>query len=163
MNNAKNEPSKSSSSSRVAEETYRAPYSRGSLEDRFAQNSEYGKAPPTGLETASIGLETFRAHVPDTRNSLEKIPEVNENPQVKESPKGLRRLLKFGKKNNNSATGHNMESDHSNEIGAHGSSSSNEGSVILSNENRLIQSTTLSKNGHTLTFSTSVIGYTTEK
>jgi len=132
MNNTKNEPSKSSSSSHVAEESSRAPYSRGSsLEDGHAQNSEYGKAPPTSLETTSTGIETFRAHVSDTRNStLEKIPEVNENPQVNESTKGLRRLLKFGKKNHNSATGHNVESDHTNEIGA-----TNEGSVILSDGN----------------------------
>jgi len=132
MNNTKNEPSKSSSSSRVGEETSCAPYSRGSsLEDGHAKNSEYGKAPPTSLETTSIGIETFRAHVSDTRNStLEKIPEVNENPQVKDSPKGLRRLLKFGKKNHSSATGHNVESDHANEIGA-----TNEGSVILSDGN----------------------------
>jgi hypothetical protein len=135
MNNTKNEPSKSSSSSHVAEETSRAPHSRGStLEDGRARNSEYSKAPPTSLETTSIGMETFRAHVSDTRNStLEKIPEVNENTQVKESPKGFRRLLKFGKKNHNSATGHNVESDHANEIGANGST--NEGSVILSDVN----------------------------
>ncbi|MCI21425.1 myosin-2-like, partial [Trifolium medium] len=77
MNNTKNEPS-SSSSTCIAEETYRAPYSRGSsLEDRCTRNSEYGKAPPTNLEAASIGTETFRAHVSDTRNStLEKIPEI---------------------------------------------------------------------------------------
>jgi hypothetical protein len=88
------------------------------------------------LDAASIGTETFRAHVSDTRYStLEKIPEVNENPQAKESPKGLRRLLKFGKKNHNSDTGSNMESDNAridgseaNKIGAN--SSSNEGSIF---------------------------------
>ncbi|GAU25215.1 hypothetical protein TSUD_17270 [Trifolium subterraneum] len=130
MNNTKNEPSKSSSTC-IVEETYRAPYSRGSsLEDRCTRSSEYGKAPSTSLEAASIGTETFRAHVSDTRNStLEKIPEVNENPQAKESPKGLRRLLKFGKKNHNSDTGSNMESDNARiEIGAN--SSSNEAPTL---------------------------------
>ncbi|XP_045809122.1 COP1-interacting protein 7-like isoform X2 [Trifolium pratense] len=141
MNNTKNEPSNSSSTF-VAEETYRAPYSRGSsLEDRRTQNSEHGKAPPTSLDTA-FGTETFRAHVSDTRNStLEKIPEVNENPQAKESPKGLRRLLKFGKKNHNSDTGSNMESDNARiEIGAN--SSSNEAPL----KNLLSRDETISTN-----------------
>lgn len=137
MNNTEKEPAKSSST-RIAEGTYRASYSRGSsLEDHCTQNSGYGKTPPMSLETASIGTETFRGHVSDTRNStLEKILEVNENPQVKESPKGLRRLLKFGRKNHNSATGSSMESG--NAIGANGSS--NEGKVILSNGNGMIRS-----------------------
>ncbi|XP_058753476.1 COP1-interacting protein 7-like [Vicia villosa] len=132
MNNTEKESSRSSSTStRVAEETYRAPYSRGSLLESRTRNSEHGKAAPASLETASIGMETFRAHMSETRNStLAKIPEVNENPQVKESPKGLRRLLKFGRKNHNTANGRNMESNHANidgseanEIGANGSSS----------------------------------------
>ncbi|CAK8570690.1 unnamed protein product [Lathyrus sativus] len=132
MNNTEKESSKSSSTStRVAEETYQAAYSRGSLLESRTQNSEHGKAPPGSLETASIGMETFRAHASEARNStLAKIPEVNENPQVKESPKGFRRLLKFGRKNHNSANGRNMESNHvnidgseANEIGANGSSS----------------------------------------
>ncbi|XP_061361308.1 COP1-interacting protein 7-like [Gastrolobium bilobum] len=131
MNKTEKEPSKSSTIS-IAEETYHAPYARvSSLEDRCTRNSEYGKAPPTSLETASTGVEAVRAHVSDSRNStLEKIPEVVEKPQVKESSKGLRRLLKFGRKNHNSATaGHNMESDSTsvdgskaNEIGTNGSS-----------------------------------------
>ncbi|KAJ1431529.1 hypothetical protein SESBI_07060 [Sesbania bispinosa] len=130
MNSTEKEPSKSSSI-RIAEETYHTPYARvSSLEDRSTRNSEYGKAPPTSLETASISMETFRAHVSDTRSStLEKIPEVNEKPQVKDSSKGLRRLLKLGRKNHNSASaGTNMESDNAidssqaNEMGANGSS-----------------------------------------
>ena len=43
---------------------------------------------------------------------LEKIPEVTEKPQVKESSKGFRRLLKFGRKSNGSGAGErNAESD----------------------------------------------------
>lgn len=147
MNNTEKEFSRSSiTSNRVAEETYCTPYSRGSLlENRCTRNSEHGKAPPASLETASIGMETFRAHASETRNStLAKIPEVNENPQVKESPKGLRRLLKIGRKNHSAANGRNMESNHANvngseanEIGVNGSSS--EGSVVLSNDNCMIQ------------------------
>lgn len=143
MNNIKKEPSKSSSI-RVAGETYHAPNARvSSLEDRCTRNSEYGKAPTVSLETASIGMETSRAHVSDTRNStLEKIPEVNEKPQVKDSSKGLRRLLKFGRKNHDSPTaGCGVESDNAtiggskaNEIGAN--SSSNEGTMFLSNGNQ---------------------------
>lgn len=124
MNNTEKEPSKSSSS-QIAKETYHAPCA-----PIFSSEDRNGKTPPTSLETASIGQETFRSHVSDTRNStLEKIPEVNEKPQMKEASKGFRRLLKFGRKNNNSATERNMETV--NEIGANGST--NEGSVILSN------------------------------
>lgn len=59
------------------------------------------------------GTETVKALVSDSRNSrLEKIPESLEKPQSKDSPKGIRRLLKFGRKNHSSATGeHNIESD----------------------------------------------------
>lgn len=138
MNDTEKEPSKSSSI-HVTEDTHHAPYARvSSLEDRCTQNSEYGKAPPASLDSASTGTETFRSRVSDSRNStLEKIPEVIEKPQVKESSKGLRGLLKFGRKNHNSPTaGRNMESDNTsadgseaNEIGTNGSS--NEGNMVL--------------------------------
>ncbi|XP_028185666.1 COP1-interacting protein 7-like isoform X1 [Glycine soja] len=130
-NDTGKEPSKSSSI-HITEETYHAPHARvSSLEDRCSRNSEHGKAPTTSLDSASIGMETFRSLVSDSRNStLEKIPEVIEKPQVKESSKGLRRLLKFGRKNHDSPTaGRNMESDNTsidgseaNEIGTNGSS-----------------------------------------
>ncbi|KAK7393713.1 hypothetical protein VNO78_22277 [Psophocarpus tetragonolobus] len=130
MNDTQKEPSKSSSIP-ITEEIYHAPYARvSSLDDHCTRNSECSKAPPTSLDNALIGMETFRSRVCDSRNStLEKIPEVIEKPQVKESSKGLRRLLKFGKKNRDSPTaGHNTESDHAsidsskaNEIGANGS------------------------------------------
>ncbi|KAL2991604.1 hypothetical protein AAZX31_10G004100 [Glycine max] len=130
-NDTGKEPSKSSSI-HITEETYHAPHARvSSLEDRCSRNSEHGKAPTTSLDSASIGMETFRSLVSDSRNStLEKIPEVIEKPRVKESSKGLRRLLKFGRKNHDSPTaGRNMESDNTsidgseaNEIGTNGSS-----------------------------------------
>lgn len=83
------------------------------MEDPCTGNSEYGKALSTTVETAPTVMGPVRAHVSDSRNStLEKIPEVNEKPQVKESSKGFRRLLKFGRKNHNSATaGRSTESD----------------------------------------------------
>ncbi|KAK7268854.1 hypothetical protein RIF29_21563 [Crotalaria pallida] len=132
IENTEKEPPKSSSIS-IAEETYRAPYARvSSLEDPSTRNTEYGKAvPTTSLENSAIGMETVKAHVSDIRNStLEKIPEAIEKPQSKESSKGFRRLLKFGKKSNSSAaSGHNMESDsvsidgsEAEEIGTNGSS-----------------------------------------
>lgn len=54
-----------------------------------------------------------KTHVFESRDlKLEKIPEALEKPQVKESSKGIRRLLKFGRKNHSSAAGeHNLESD----------------------------------------------------
>ncbi|KAL3030995.1 hypothetical protein AAZX31_02G004400 [Glycine max] len=121
-----------SSSIHITDEAYHAPHARvSSLEDCCTRNSEHGKVPTTSLDSASLGMETFRSRVSDSRNStLEKIPEVIEKPQVKESSKGLRRLLKFGRKNHNSPTaGRDMESDNTsidgseaNEIGTNGSS-----------------------------------------
>ncbi|RDX57998.1 COP1-interacting protein 7, partial [Mucuna pruriens] len=128
MDSTEKEPSKSSS---LAGETYHAPYARvSSMEDPCTRNSEYGKAAPTSLETAAIGIETVKAHVSNIGNStLEKIPEAIEKPQVKESSKGFRRLLKFGKKSHSSATERNMESDNvaidaseADDIGTNGSS-----------------------------------------
>ncbi|KAL1330291.1 hypothetical protein HN51_047521 [Arachis hypogaea] len=111
--NTESKPSKSSSIC-IAEEPYHAPSARVSCsEDSCPRDSEQGKALPTRLETAStsIGMETFRARVSDSRNSmLEKIPEVIEKP-VKESPKGLRGLLKFRRKNHSLPSGRNMEAD----------------------------------------------------
>lgn len=130
------EPSKSASIC-IAEETYHAPFARvSSMEDPSTRNSEYGKAAPTSSETAAIVADAVKARVYDNRNStLEKIPETTEKPRVKESPKGFRRLLKFGKKSHSSAT-RNTESDNvsidgseADEIGINGSS--NEGSHIL--------------------------------
>lgn len=129
MDNTGKEPSKSSSNC-IAEETYHAPYARvSSMEDPSTRNSEYGKAAPTSLETAAIGADTGKARVSDIRNStLEKIPETTEKPHAKESPKGFRRLLKFGKKGHSSAT-RNAESDNvsidgseADEVGTNGSS-----------------------------------------
>ena len=82
------------------------------MEDPCTGNSEYGKAPPSS-EIMTTGTETVKALVSDSRNSrLEKIPESLEKPQVKDSSKGFRRLLKFGRKNHSSATGErNIESD----------------------------------------------------
>lgn len=103
-----------SSSTTIAEKQYQAPYARvSSLEDPCTVKSEYGMAPPpTSLETVTTE-EMLKARVTDFKNlKLDKIPEVLEKPQVKESSKGFRRLLKFGRKNNSSASGeHNIETD----------------------------------------------------
>uniref|UniRef100_A0A2N9GHT8 COP1-interacting protein 7 n=1 Tax=Fagus sylvatica TaxID=28930 RepID=A0A2N9GHT8_FAGSY len=110
--NADKEPPKFSSIG-IADKSYQAPYARvSSLEDPCTGNSEYGKAPPSS-EIMTTGTETVKALVSDSRNlRLEKIPESLEKPQVKDSSKGFRRLLKFGRKNHSSATGErNIESD----------------------------------------------------
>lgn len=141
MDNTEKEPSKSSSIC-IAEEPYCAPYARvSSMEDPSTRNSEYGKAAPTSLETAAFDADTGKARVSDQRNSLEKIPETTEKPHVKESAKGFRRLLKFGKKSHSPAT-RNMESDNvsvdgseADEIGTNGSS--NEGNAFIKVISRL--------------------------
>lgn len=107
------------------------------MEDPSTRNSEYGKAAPSSLETAAIGVETVKVHVSNIGNStLEKIPEAIEKPQVKESSsKGFRRLLKFGKKSHSSAAERHTESDNvsiddeADEVGTN--SSSNEGNMLI--------------------------------
>lgn len=104
----------------IAEKPYPAPHARVStLEDPPPRNLDYDKAPPTSSNSVSAGVETAKAYVTDFNNlKLEKIPEVLEKPQVKES-KGFRRLLKFGKKNHSSATGEqSIESDSGSIYGA---------------------------------------------
>lgn len=83
------------------------------MEDPCTGNLEYGKAPPSSSEIVTTGTQTIKALVSDSRNSsLEKIPESLEKPQGKDSSKGIRRLLKFGRKSHSSATGErNIESD----------------------------------------------------
>ncbi|CAN6725971.1 unnamed protein product [Malus baccata var. baccata] len=111
VSNMQKEAAKSPSNSIVGK-PYQAPYVRvSSLEDPCTQNSEYGKAPPN-LETVATGTVTIKAFVSESSN-LEKIPEAIERPQAKESSKGFRRLLKFGKKNHGSSSGErNVESDY---------------------------------------------------
>lgn len=101
----------------VSENPYQAPYARvSSLEDPCTRNSEYGRAPTSIV----AGTEMVKAHVSDGNNmKLEKIPEVLDKPQTKESSKGFRRLLKFGKKNHSSTTGdRNVDSDNISFIGS---------------------------------------------
>ncbi|KAA8548828.1 hypothetical protein F0562_000512 [Nyssa sinensis] len=102
------------SSIRNTETPYQAPYARtSSTEDPCTGNSEYCKAPTSSLDIVTTCVETARAHVSDFKNlKLEKIPENLEKPQVKESSKGFRRLLKFGRKNHSSSAGdRTVESD----------------------------------------------------
>ncbi|CAI9118148.1 OLC1v1019674C1 [Oldenlandia corymbosa var. corymbosa] len=84
-----------------AEKPYAAPYARASsLEDPCTRNTDYSKAPPlsSGITPA------VKVHVPSERSpQVDFIPESLAQIQVKESPKGLRRLLKFGKKSHSSA------------------------------------------------------------
>ncbi|KAF5736741.1 hypothetical protein HS088_TW14G00893 [Tripterygium wilfordii] len=124
VGHAEKKPSSISSSSGV-EKPYQAPYARvSSLEDPCTGNSEYGRAPPTNLQMATMGMETVKVHVADSTNSkLEKITEVLDKPQIKESSKGFRRLLKFGKKTNSSTAGEcNSES---NNVSVNGSDADN--------------------------------------
>ncbi|KAJ6911268.1 hypothetical protein NC652_021791 [Populus alba x Populus x berolinensis] len=99
--------------STIAEKPYHAPYARvSSLEDPCTGNSEYGKAPPSSLQTDSAGTETIKAHVSGLKSlKLEEIPEALEKPHTKESSKGFRRLLKFGRKSH-TAGERNAETNH---------------------------------------------------
>lgn len=83
------------------------------MEDPCTKNTEYGKAAPVNLETVATSSGSGKVHVFESRNlKLDKILETLEKPQVKESSKGFRRLLKFGRKNHSSgAAEHNAELD----------------------------------------------------
>ncbi|KAF4349331.1 hypothetical protein G4B88_003163 [Cannabis sativa] len=94
------------SSLNIAEKQYQAPYARvSSFEDRTEKSVVISKA-AVNVNPEPVATSSVKAHVLDTRNlKLEKIPETLEKPQVKESSKGFRRLLKFGRKNNSSSAG----------------------------------------------------------
>lgn len=108
-----------------------------SLEDPCTVNSEYGKAPSTILETVATGTATVKAYVSESSNlKLEKIPEAVEKPQVKESSKGFRRLLKFGRKNHSSSSGErNGEADNASMNGFE--ADDNETNTVSSSEGNL--------------------------
>ncbi|KAL2921311.1 COP1-interacting protein 7 [Bienertia sinuspersici] len=91
---------------------YQAPYARvSSIEDPCMGDSNYEKAPPS-VDMAATGVQTTKVHVSDTqRPGLAKISEADSGKyQGKESSKGLKRLLMFGKKSS-AATERNIESD----------------------------------------------------
>ncbi|KAJ6323843.1 hypothetical protein OIU76_011190 [Salix suchowensis] len=100
------------SSTHIADKPYHSPYARVSfMEDHCTENSEHGKAIPASLQTHSVGAETIKVHVSDLKSlKLEQIPEASVKPQTKESSKGFRRLLKFGRKSH-TAGECNVESD----------------------------------------------------
>lgn len=93
-------------SNTVSEQSYRAPYARiSSLEDPCTRRTEYGKAPLASSGLPPRAEETLKAHVPDVKALKMDENQVNsEKTSVKESSKGLRRLLKFGKKNHSSSS-----------------------------------------------------------
>ncbi|KAL5851777.1 hypothetical protein ACOSQ3_006895 [Xanthoceras sorbifolium] len=106
-NSGNTEESLKYSSINVSEKQYQAPYARvSSSEHSCTKNSEYGRAAPMSIQTVTTGTDVVKAQVPDSKSlKLEKIPEALDKPQTKESSKGFRRLLKFGKRNHGSSTG----------------------------------------------------------
>ncbi|XP_047333939.1 COP1-interacting protein 7-like isoform X2 [Impatiens glandulifera] len=89
----------------AVEKPYQAPYARpSSFDDKCDGNSEYAKAPSVMLDMTVA--ETSKIHVSGSNGlKLERIPEMPEMlPQLKESPKGFKRLLQFGKKNRSSSS-----------------------------------------------------------
>ncbi|KAL5990527.1 hypothetical protein ACLOJK_011429 [Asimina triloba] len=100
----------------VTEKPYQAPYARASsLEDPCTRNLEYSTAPPIVSDMAA-STETVKAHVPNFTEgkALEQIPEAIEKPRDKESSKGFKRFLKFGRKIHTPEAGdHSCDSDKS--------------------------------------------------
>lgn len=82
------------------------------MEDLCTANSDYAKAPPPNFGTSALDRETVKVQVTDPRTpKLEKIPETLEKDNVKESTKGFRRLLKFGRKKHSSSSADHHEPD----------------------------------------------------
>ncbi|KAK9146407.1 hypothetical protein Sjap_006310 [Stephania japonica] len=108
------ELSKSSSANIAETRPYEAPYAQTtSLEDPCTTNSEYSKALPSNSLVA-LDADSTKAYVSDLTgmSSLEPIPESIEKPRGKESSKGFKRLLKFGRKTaSSSESEHDLDSD----------------------------------------------------
>lgn len=99
---------------KVSEEPYQAPYARvSSMEDACTSNTEDGKAQPTAIPVKATETEVAKVHIASSKEfKPERVPETLAKMQIKDSPKGIRRLLKFGKKSHSSGTGdRNVESD----------------------------------------------------
>ncbi|KAK4421781.1 COP1-interacting protein 7 [Sesamum alatum] len=90
----------------TTEKPYQAPYARvSSLEDPCTHQSEYGKAPVASSEVLSRAEETVKTRVPDVKALKVETKKVTPGKTlVKEPSKGLRRLLKFGKKNHTTSS-----------------------------------------------------------
>ncbi|KAL1561716.1 COP1-interacting protein 7-like isoform X3 [Salvia divinorum] len=100
-------------SNSASEQPYRAPHARASsLEDPSTHRTEYGKAPLTSSVMPPRAEETLKAHVLDVKAlKIEKNQVHSEKTSTKESSKGLRRLLKFGKKNHSSSVDRSVDSE----------------------------------------------------
>lgn len=96
----------------TADKPYQAPYARvSSLEDSCMESTEYGKALPASYEFKTLCPESIKLPISDTENlKIEKMPESVDK-QSKESTKGFRRLLKFGRKGSSSTTSGVNEAD----------------------------------------------------
>lgn len=93
----------------AVEKPYEAPHARvSSIEDSCTVYSEYSQAPAPSVHSNETEQEPVRVLVPE-----KKINEASEKSQTKESAsKGIRKLLKFGKKSqSSSASEHHTESN----------------------------------------------------
>ncbi|CAE6223046.1 unnamed protein product [Arabidopsis arenosa] len=84
----------------IVTKPYEAPYARvSSLEDPCTVYSDCSQAPPPSLYSNETEQETVKVLIPE-----KKISDASEKSQTKESAsKGLRKLLKFGKKSQSSS------------------------------------------------------------
>ncbi|XP_058190042.1 uncharacterized protein LOC131307516 isoform X2 [Rhododendron vialii] len=107
-----------SSSVRTSGKPYQAPYAQlSSLEDPCTANPENGKTPSIRLETETMGVKAQVSGFEDLK--LAMIPESLAKVQVKESPKGFKRLLMFAKKYHSSvACEQSVELDNANVDGS---------------------------------------------
>lgn len=146
------------SSSNAAEKPYVAPYARvSSLEDASTRNTNYGRAPPIASEMMSttkayvVSEKTYKvdsipeAKVNDITYKVDSISETSVKNHGKETSKGFRRLLKFGKKSQTSATG-DLSIDSSDSASINGveqqnntSNASSEGTIFSREKKQLLE------------------------
>ncbi|KAK1289579.1 hypothetical protein QJS10_CPB18g02024 [Acorus calamus] len=96
-------------STNVSEKPYQAPYARvSSVEESHSSNTQYNEGQQTTYVASVDTTETIKVRVsfsPEPELIAEASPEASDKHKSKDSSKGFRRLLKFGKKSHNSVNG----------------------------------------------------------
>lgn len=91
----------------ASDKPYQSPYAQATPpEEPCSRDSDYARAPPTaGSENAFLTMEeTPKVHAPHSGDPcVEQEHETVEKPRSRESLKGFKKLLKFGRKSHGGA------------------------------------------------------------
>ncbi|KAK1260654.1 hypothetical protein QJS04_geneDACA002377 [Acorus gramineus] len=94
-------------STKVTEKPYQAPYARlSSVDEQRSTNLQYNEGQQTTSAISVNTTDTIKAHVSFSLDPevIDAAPESSDKHRSKDSSKGFRRLLKFGKKSQGSST-----------------------------------------------------------